>query len=45
MSGNELPKAYDPASVEGPVFTSWVSGRYFECPVPQDTTVAPFVVR
>jgi len=44
VSGNDLPKAYDPATVEGPVFTSWVSGRYFECPVPEDTGVEPFVV-
>jgi valyl-tRNA synthetase len=41
---NELPKTYDPASVEGPVFNSWTAGRYFECPVPKDTSVEPFVV-
>jgi valyl-tRNA synthetase len=41
---NELPKTYDPASVEGPVFNSWTEGRYFECPVPKDTSVEPFVV-
>jgi len=41
---NELPKAYDPKAVEGPVFNSWTAGRYFECPVPEDTSVEPFVV-
>ncbi|HEY5548949.1 MAG TPA: valine--tRNA ligase [Coriobacteriia bacterium] len=41
---NELPKAYDPRAVEGPVFNSWTEGRYFECPVPEDTSVEPFVV-
>jgi valyl-tRNA synthetase len=41
---SELAKAYDPKSVEGPVFTSWISGRYFECPVPEDTSVRPFTV-
>ncbi len=41
---NELPKTYDPKAVEGPVFNSWTEGRYFECPVPADTSVQPFVV-
>ncbi len=41
---SELPKAYDPSAVEGPVFTSWMAGRYFECPLPEDTSVEPFVV-
>jgi valyl-tRNA synthetase len=41
---NDLPKAYDPKAVEGPVFNSWTEGRYFECPVPEDTSVEPFVV-
>jgi valyl-tRNA synthetase len=41
---SELPKAYDPKAVEGPVFTSWMTGRHFECPVPEDTSVDPFVV-
>ncbi len=41
---NELPKTYDPKAVEGPVFNSWTEGRYFECPVPEDTSVSPFVV-
>jgi valyl-tRNA synthetase len=41
---NELPKTYDPKSVEGPVFNSWAEGRYFECAVPEDTSVEPFVV-
>jgi len=41
---NELPKAYDPAAVEGPVFNSWTTGRYFECTVPEDASVKPFVV-
>ena len=40
----ELPKAYEPKAVEGPVFNSWTTGRYFECPVPEDTSVEPFVV-
>jgi valyl-tRNA synthetase len=39
---DELPKAYDPRSVEGPVFTSWMTGRYFECPIVEG--VEPFVV-
>ncbi len=38
----ELPKAYDPSAVEGPVFTSWMDGRYFECPVTEGAE--PFVV-
>jgi len=29
----ELPKAYDPKAVEGPVFESWMNGRYFEQPI------------
>jgi valyl-tRNA synthetase len=41
---SDLPKAYDPSAVEGPIFNSWVEGRYFECPVPEDTSVQPFVV-
>lgn len=41
---NELPKAYDPKSVEGPIFNSWVEGGYFACSVPEDTSVEPFVV-
>ncbi|MDO8914683.1 MAG: valine--tRNA ligase, partial [Coriobacteriia bacterium] len=39
---DELPKAYDPRSVEGPVFTSWMTGRYFECEIVEG--VEPFVV-
>jgi valyl-tRNA synthetase len=39
---SELPKAYDPKSVEGPVFTSWMAGRYFECEIVEG--VDPFVV-
>jgi valyl-tRNA synthetase len=39
---DELPKAYDPGSVEGPVFTSWMTGRYFECGIVEG--VEPFVV-
>jgi valyl-tRNA synthetase len=39
---SELPKAYDPGSVEGPVFTSWMAGRYFECEIVEG--VDPFVV-
>ncbi len=27
---SEMPKAYDPDSVEGPIFSSWMQGRYFE---------------
>ena len=41
---NELQKTYDPKAVEGPVFNSWTDGRYFECPVPEDASVEPFVV-
>jgi len=41
---NELPKTYDPSSVEGPVFNSWAEGGYFGCSVPEDTSVEPFVV-
>jgi valyl-tRNA synthetase len=41
---SDLPKAYDPKAVEGPIFNSWTEGRYFECPVPEDTSVEPFVV-
>jgi valyl-tRNA synthetase len=41
---DELPKTYDPKAVEGPVFNSWTEGRYFECPVPEDPSVEPFVV-
>jgi valyl-tRNA synthetase len=41
---SELPKAYDPRSVEGPVFTSWMAGRYFECPVGDRADAEPFVV-
>jgi len=39
---SELPKAYDPRSVEGPVFTTWMAGRYFEAPIVEG--VEPFVV-
>ena len=39
---SELPKAYDPRSVEGPVFNTWTAGRYFECPIVEG--VEPFVV-
>ena len=41
---DELPKAYDPKAVEGPVFTSWTRERYFECPVPVGEAPKPFVV-
>jgi len=44
VSGNELPKAYDPKAVEGPIFEAWTDGRYFECPVSEDTSVRPFTV-
>ena len=44
MPGNQLPKAYDPKAVEGPIFEAWTSGHYFECPVPEDTSVPPFTV-
>lgn len=27
---SEMPKAYDPDSVEGAIFSSWMQGRYFE---------------
>ncbi len=39
---SELPKAYDPKAVEGPVFNSWTTGRYFECPIVEG--VEPFVI-
>src|SRR5450756_1904205 len=39
---SELPKAYDPKAVEGPVFNSWTKGRYFECPIVEG--VEPFVI-
>jgi valyl-tRNA synthetase len=38
----DLPKAYDPTAVEGPVFTSWLAGRYFECPIVEGER--PYVV-
>ncbi len=41
---DELPKAYDPKAVEGPVFTSWTRERHFECPVPVGEAPKPFVV-
>ena len=27
---NQLPSAYDPDAVEGPVFRRWIDGRFFE---------------
>ncbi|MHB9004232.1 MAG: class I tRNA ligase family protein, partial [Coriobacteriia bacterium] len=39
---SELPKAYDPNAVEGPIFDSWMAGRYFEQPVVEG--VEPFTV-
>jgi valyl-tRNA synthetase len=29
----QMPPAYDPEAVEGPVFERWTAGRYFEQPV------------
>ncbi len=40
---SELPKAYDPKAVEGPVFASWTEGRYFE-QHPLANGVRPFSV-
>ncbi|MDZ4063382.1 MAG: class I tRNA ligase family protein, partial [Coriobacteriia bacterium] len=37
-----MPKAYDPKAVEGPIFTTWMAGRYFEQPVREG--VEPFAV-
>jgi valyl-tRNA synthetase len=39
---SELPKAYDPNSVESAVFSSWTQGRYFEQPVVEG--VDPFSI-
>jgi valyl-tRNA synthetase len=39
---SELPKAYDPRAVEGPIFTSWMAGRYFEAEIVEG--IEPFVV-
>ena len=41
MPAPELPPAYDPADVEGPVFERWSVGRFFEQPTGGD---APFTV-
>jgi valyl-tRNA synthetase len=41
---SELPKTYDPRAVEGPVFTSWMAARLFECPTGDRADGAPFVV-
>lgn len=30
MPNTQMPSAYDPAAVEGPVFDRWMSGRFFE---------------
>jgi valyl-tRNA synthetase len=30
---SQLPSAYDPKAVEGPIFESWTQGRYFEQPI------------
>jgi valyl-tRNA synthetase len=38
---SQLPPAYDPDAVEGPVSASWAEGRYFEQPVGGE---APFTV-
>ncbi len=40
---SEMPKAYDPKAVEGPIFESWMTGRYFEQPPPPDGE-PPFTV-
>jgi len=37
-----MPKAYDPKSVEGPVFDSWMAARLFEQPVVEG--VEPFSI-
>jgi valyl-tRNA synthetase len=42
VSDQEIPKAYDPSAVEGPLFTSWMRGRYFEGRIEEG--VEPFVV-
>ncbi len=39
---SEMPKAYDPGAVEGPIFTSWMTGKYFEQPVVEGAE--PFAV-
>ncbi len=39
---SEMRKAYDPDVVEGPIFESWMNGRYFEQPVVEG--VEPFAV-
>ncbi|MDI6900117.1 MAG: valine--tRNA ligase [Anaerosomatales bacterium] len=39
---SEMPTAYDPRAVEGPIFDSWVEGRYFEQDVVRG--VAPFTI-
>ncbi|MBE0476333.1 MAG: valine--tRNA ligase [Coriobacteriia bacterium] len=39
---SEMPKAYDPKSVEGPVLESWLSGGYFRQPVTEGAE--PFTV-
>src|SRR5574340_114862 len=38
---SQLPPAYDPDAVEGPVFARWIEGRYFAQPVAHG---APFTV-
>ncbi|MBN1193468.1 MAG: valine--tRNA ligase [Coriobacteriia bacterium] len=38
---SQMPPAYDPDTVEGPVFARWSAGRYFEQPT---TGEAPFTV-
>ncbi len=40
---SEMPKVYDPASVEGTVFGSWVSGGYFSQPATEGGS-EPFTV-
>jgi valyl-tRNA synthetase len=39
---SEMPKAYDPAAVEGPVFTTWQIGGYFRGRI--DEAVDPFAI-
>jgi valyl-tRNA synthetase len=39
---SEMPKAYDPVAVEGPVFGSWLSGGYFRGRIEEDAD--PFCI-
>jgi len=39
---SDMPKAYDPKAVEGPLFESWVKGHYFEQEVVEG--VDPFAI-